>query len=274
MKTKLNQFLVYDKVDQNIKKQEPLLLLEHRQWYVYALLDPRKIGARIYRDLKYVFTLEPFYIGFGHNLRFYDHFKEADDLWKKSNKEINTKYNPIKIFKIHQIYRDYDLPRVVIIKEGLTLKEAKEYEIFCIKQIGRKDKEEGPLTNLTDGGDGWSGYIRGKKYSENIKKALIGKKHTEERKQKNSISHLQNKCYNNKNPMSGRKHTEIARKRMSENHADFSGENNPMFGKHPILTQEHKDKISKYQRGRPKSDEWKRKMREAWIRRKQAKQFK
>lgn len=154
----LQDFLVYDEnIDQKVQKQEPLLL-EDRRFYVYALLDPRKIGARIYRDLKYVFTLEPFYIGYGHNLRFYDHFKEADNLWEKSEK-IQKCGNPMKIRKIHQIYRDYDLPRVVIIKEGLTLKEAKEYEIFCIKQIGRKDKEEGPLTNLTDGGGGCDGYI-------------------------------------------------------------------------------------------------------------------
>ncbi|HON82958.1 MAG TPA: NUMOD3 domain-containing DNA-binding protein [Caldisericia bacterium] len=164
----LQDFLVYDEnIDQKVQKQEPLLL-EDRRFYVYALLDSRKIGARIYRDLKYVFTLEPFYIGYGHNLRFYDHFKEADNLWEKSEK-IQKCGNPMKIRKIHQIYRDYDLPRVVIIKEGLTLKEALEYEIFCITQIGRKDKKEGPLTNLTDGGGGCDGYI-----------------HTEEQNRKNS----------------------------------------------------------------------------------------
>ncbi len=167
---KLQDFFIYDA--QKLSKE--LLLLEHKKYYVYALLDPRKIGARIYRDLKYVFTLEPFYIGFGQILRYESHFNEADNLWEKPE-EIKKYYNPIKIHKIHQIYRDYDLPRVVIIKEGLTLKEAKELEVFCIKQIGRKDKKEGPLTNLTDGGDGWSGLIFTEEHRKNIGKSSKGR---------------------------------------------------------------------------------------------------
>ncbi len=41
----LQDFLVYD---ENIDQKVPLLL-EDRRFYVYALLDPRKIGTRINR---------------------------------------------------------------------------------------------------------------------------------------------------------------------------------------------------------------------------------
>lgn len=99
MKTKLQNFLVYNKIDQNIKKQEPLLL-EDRRFYVYALLDPRFNGARMYRDLKYVFNHMPIYFGKGYGLRYESHFKEADDLWEKPE-EIKKYYNPIKINKIN-----------------------------------------------------------------------------------------------------------------------------------------------------------------------------
>ena len=254
----LQDFLVYDKVDQNIKKQEPLLL-EDRRFYVYALLDPRKIGARIYRDLKYVFTLEPFYIGYGHNLRFYDHFKEADNLWEKSEK-IQKCGNPMKIRKIHQIYRDYDLPRVVIIKEDLTLKEALEYEIFCITQIGRLDLGLGPLTNLTDGGTGGFGFV----FSEELKE-LIGQ-------QKRGKSYIE---------MYGEKRAKAIKEHLKESHkGKHVGENNGMFGKH--LSEEHIqsirkanigrkksqeeiEKISKANKGKPKSKETKQRLRETNI---------
>jgi hypothetical protein len=43
---------------------------------------------------------------------------------------------------------------VEIIETGLTANEAKDCEINLIKKYGRKDKGEGTLVNLTDGGDG------------------------------------------------------------------------------------------------------------------------
>lgn len=65
---------------------------------------------------------------------------------------------------------------VVIIHENLTWKEACEFEIKYIAQIGRADLGKGTLVNLTDGGDGNLGY-----------------KHTNEAKAKMSLSQIGNK---------------------------------------------------------------------------------
>ena len=43
---------------------------------------------------------------------------------------------------------------VIIISEGLSWEEACIEEIKLIKEYGRKDLNTGPLTNMTDGGDG------------------------------------------------------------------------------------------------------------------------
>ena len=49
---------------------------------------------------------------------------------------------------------------VVIIKEGLSWEEACIEEIKLIKEYGRKDLNTGPLTNMTDGGDGSPNVIQ------------------------------------------------------------------------------------------------------------------
>lgn len=54
--------------------------------------------------------------------------------------------------------------------------------------------------------------------------------------------------YGKDNPFFNKKHSEETRLRMTLNHADFSGEKNPMYGKH--LPQEAKDKISKANKGK------------------------
>jgi len=63
-----------------------------------------------------------------------------------------------------------------------------------------------------------------------ISKSLKGREFSEETKKKLSASGK------------GRKHSEETKKRMKENHADFSGVNHPMYGKH--LSKETKQKIS------------------------------
>ena len=84
--------------------------------------------------------------------------------------------------------------------------------------------------NLTPGGDGMpKGYKHTDewKHNQSIKMSgknnpFYGKHHSEETKQKISIK--------NSNPPLER------RKKISEHHADFSGENNPMYGKRGELS--------------------------------------
>ena len=97
--------------------------------------------------------------------------------------------------------RDYDravrMPsdstRRVKLKEGLTEEDALALEVTLIKFWGRKS-EGGVLYNLTEGGEGASGYI-----------------HTEESREKISAS-----CKGLQTHWKGRRHSEETKKKISE----------------------------------------------------------
>lgn len=95
-------------------------------------------------------------------------------------------------------YRPKDLSRVVKIKEGLTEEESFELENFYIKFWGRKDLGTGILYNLTDGGEGPSGY----RHTEESK-ILCGlsmKGHKESEEHKRWRGRLISEGYDNKTP--------------------------------------------------------------------------
>jgi len=60
-----------------------------------------------------------------------------------------------------------DKSRIIFLKQNLTEQEAFKHEKYMIAVFGRKDNGTGILRNLTDGGDGVSGYIP----SESVRKA-------------------------------------------------------------------------------------------------------
>jgi hypothetical protein len=126
--------------------------------YVYVYLDPRKPGKYIFEDLH--FEHEPFYVGKGYGIRAYDHMSE---------KKI---YNKFKTGKIRKILNEGLEPYIVFLYENLTDDEAQSKEIEVISKIGRSDKKIGPLTNLTDGGDGSRGYVRKEESSIKHKETL------------------------------------------------------------------------------------------------------
>ncbi len=102
---------------------------------------------------------------------------------------------------------------VVFVQEGLTEKEAFSLERYCIAMYGRIDQGTGILRNLTDGGDGISGYKHLPETITWVKMALkgrpshwIGKKHSLQARVKMSKS------------AKGRKVGEETRKKMSESH--------------------------------------------------------
>ena len=121
-------------------------------YYVYAYLDPQKPGIFNYEGMK--FSFEPFYIGKGTKGRCYSGIRD-----KKSSR---------KVSKINSIIKKGEFPIIIKIEEGLTNKESQEKERLYIKKIGRIDLGEGPLTNMTSGGDGGLGI----KHSEEWKKIL------------------------------------------------------------------------------------------------------
>jgi len=126
-------------------------LLEDRRFYVYVYLDPRKPGKYVYGE--YEFDYEPFYVGKGYGNRKNDHLVESGRNFKKGNQ---CKLN--KIRKIQRVIKED--PIIIEYAKWLTEEESiYKYEIPMINNIGRIDKGMGPLTNLTDGGQGLSGWV-------------------------------------------------------------------------------------------------------------------
>lgn len=141
-------------------------------YYTYALINP--------------FTNQPFYIGKGKKNRAMDHINEASyPDTKKSNKH--------KLNTIREILSNNGEVIIKYIDTNLTEKLAFELEMFIIELLGRRDKKTGILTNLTDGGEGFSGLNRnlsgentpnyGKRGEDSI---WWGRHHTEETKRKQS----------------------------------------------------------------------------------------
>ncbi len=136
-------------------------------FYVYALLDPRKSGQFKYGRLK--FDFEPFYIGKGFGKRAFSHIRDGD--LRVYEKRIRHDF---KTNKINSIKRAGYEPIVIMVRENLSEEKAFELECKFIITIGRKDTKTGPLTNATNGGEGASGYV----YDDSQRKAK-----SEERKQ-------------------------------------------------------------------------------------------
>jgi hypothetical protein len=116
-------------------------------YYVYALLDPRKIVSASYStdsfgDVK--FDFEPFYIGKGKGNRLNGHVSAAIR---------NDGCNRYKESKIRNILRSGLQVVSVKIKCGLTENYALDLEEQLIRVIGRKVAGRGTLTNILAGGD-------------------------------------------------------------------------------------------------------------------------
>jgi len=180
------------------------------KYYVYVYLDPRKPGKHNYGE--YEFDYEPFYVGKGQGTRIYSHLYEA---------YYNIDNNSFKCNKIRKIKRiTKNNPILIKYKESLFHKEALDLETSMIKNIGRKNIHLGPLTNMTDGGEGMSEItdeIREKISINRIGKTagknhpLYGKHHSKEAKRKMSLARL-GKSPSNK----GKKHSKESIKKMKE----------------------------------------------------------
>jgi hypothetical protein len=110
---------------------------QERKFYVYVL----------YRD---VCLTDPFYVGKGHGYRFQEH-----DRLKERGKRINRHKNNT----IRQCLKNFGFVPKSIFLDGLTEQEAFDLERRLISRWGRRDKDTGCLTNMTDGGEGTSGCI-------------------------------------------------------------------------------------------------------------------
>jgi NUMOD3 motif len=117
-----------------------------------------------------------FYIGKGSSVRRAHYMQGRNNYWCK-------------------VVAKYGKPVVKILAEWLTEKEAFEHEITLIKEYREQGLE---LCNLTDGGDGTSGYKQSDEHRQKNSQARIGKsatwnigrKHTEETKIKCGLANI------------------------------------------------------------------------------------
>lgn len=127
--------------------------------------------------------------------------------------------------------------KILILKNNLTEDDAFKHEIYMINIFGRKDIGTGVLVNLSNGGDGVSGYKHteeskfkmksskrppvSKETKEKISKTLTGRKKTPlTEEQKRKISETKKRLfkegkYKTPNGMLGKKHKEETKKKMS-----------------------------------------------------------
>lgn len=77
-----------------------------------------------------------------------------------------------------------DDSRIVIIKENLSEEEAFALETKLILEYGRIDLGTGPLLNLTNGGEGFSGQVFSDEHRRKMSESAKGRKHTPETKKR------------------------------------------------------------------------------------------
>jgi len=212
------------------------------KFYVYVYLNPLKPGKFEYNE--YVFEYEPFYIGKGFGDRMFYHLKLKGRNYLKN-----------KI--ISDLLKNNLTPIIIKLYDNLTDVDSLVAEIAVIKTIGRIELNSGPLTNLTDGGDGSSGHIQSdatkNKRVESLKNSTFyetvrsdkfresaSKFFKEYYSHPDSIKKLSDLRIEDKNPMYGKQHSEETKQKMSKSH---SGDKNHFFGK--FHTDETKSKISK-----------------------------
>lgn len=207
------------------------------EYYVYALLDKSKPGKFIYGDL--VLNYEPFYIGKGSKNRL-NHTKVL------YNNKKTFKYNKIKSLKNN----GFEILSIKIY-DNLTECESFSEEKRLISIIGRRDLGIGPLTNLTDGGDGRVNIIVSEETKNKLR--ISGKKLADKRKELGTdghtnemVEHLREINTGSNNPMFGKHHSE---KTKEEHSLRVSGINHPMFGK-----KHNEETINKIKERRGKSN--------------------
>ena len=194
-------------------------------------------------NLYYVYVYKypngtPFYIGKGKNKRMLVHLNEA-------MKESTSDKNHPKISTIRKIIAGGEQPIIELVDSNLEESDAFDLEELLISEIGRRDLRTGPLTNMSNGGEGGSGYVHTDESKKKISEKLSGMSKPDSMRHKLSNYLLENpiylrdgvheKCsgenhwnYKNPNPPNrGKPWTDEQKQKHSER---FSGENHPNYG--------------------------------------------
>jgi len=232
-------------------------------FYVYVYLDPRKPGKFVYGE--YEFDYEPFYVGKGKGDRIKAHL---------SNQGRN-KNNVLKYEKINHILELGLDPIAIKYKENLSEDDSYNLEKDMIIKIGRLYPHTGPLTNISDGGDGSHGYQWTDESKKKMSKIMKGRFISEEHRRKISEAQKGEKGNNYGKHISEEQKKKISEankgKKLSEEHKKkigdaHRGEKNKWFGTHWNLGKHHTDetkkKLSDVGRGRHHTEETKKKISE------------
>lgn len=147
----------------------PKLIIDNSETSNYWILDPTKPGKYSHEKFNFSFLYEPFYTGISEV--FSD--RKRSHLYESKNKIGNNIFKNNKINKI--INETGEDPYFVITNENNSWNDACELEKFYIKTVGRRDKGLGPLTNLTDGGEGFLGRLLSKEEKIIISERMKGK---------------------------------------------------------------------------------------------------
>lgn len=160
-------------------------------FYVYIYLNPLNPGVFTYGP-DVTFDYEPFYVGKGCGYRAYDHLHQA----KKSK---NRGRGAHRLNTIRKIWRELNIdPIIIFFEKDIIEWGAFEIEKYLIRIIGRSDRGLGPLTNLTDGGEGFVGKNNSGIYNPNYGNG-------DKIKGKNNPNYGKSMC-GSKNPNFGKKH--------------------------------------------------------------------
>lgn len=144
-------------------------------YYNYIHVDPRKPGKFCFKD--FCLLYEPFYVGKGTNRRAY--MKKDRNAYHRNKIAFLEKLG-FKLKDACIIFNKTDDPNQAYITE-----------IEYILLIGRKNLNQGPLLNLTNGGEsGLMGRIISKETRKKISDSNIGRKDSEESKKLKSRAHI------------------------------------------------------------------------------------
>lgn len=102
-----------------------------KEYYVYLYRDPSR-------------GMEPIYVGKGKGLRYKDHLSRKD-------------HHPLT-YRLRKMRREGTTPDIIFVCKDVDEELAHLVEMEAISKYGRRDLGKGPLLNLTDGGEGTSGY--------------------------------------------------------------------------------------------------------------------
>jgi group I intron endonuclease len=191
--------------------------------YVYIYLDPRKKGVFCYDGLDFSFLYEPFYVGKGTGGRCYSHLREA-------LKTSNSNYKLNKIRKLSSLSKK---PIIVKLYNNIEEVNALKIESLLIEKIGRIDKGLGPLTNLTDGGEGTMGYVFSDDQLEKRRLKIMGELNPNygNKWDENKKEEFGSMRKGHANPFFGKSHSEEWKQKLREDNPGGKATSKPILQK-------------------------------------------